>query len=215
MRVYSHSFKVSGMADELSFRVLFVVLYVIFIIPRGYYRFVKPRQADKEEETERAPFGKVQAFLTLVILGLLVASVLYPIGLPLMDLFQILQYPIWLRLTGTLLALAMTPLLAWIHRELDRQYSAVLEIKKDHQLITTGPYEKVRHPMYTVLMLFSLGLSLVTANLIVIFFAVLLILAFPFWVRIEEEKMIETFGDEYTEYMKRTGRFFPPIQSNE
>jgi protein-S-isoprenylcysteine O-methyltransferase Ste14 len=60
-------------------------------------------------------------------------------------------------------------------------------------------------------MLFSLGLSLVTANLILILFAVLLILAFPFWVRIEEEKMIETFGDEYIEYMQRTGRFFPPI----
>jgi protein-S-isoprenylcysteine O-methyltransferase Ste14 len=69
--------------------------------------------------------------------------------------------------------------------------------------------------MYTVLMLFTLGLSLVTANLILILFAVLLLLGFPFWVRIEEEKMIETFGEEYIKYMKRTGRFFPPIRSNE
>jgi protein-S-isoprenylcysteine O-methyltransferase Ste14 len=213
--MYSYGFEVSGMADELSFRILFIVLYVLFIIPRGYYRFVKPRQAESEEETERAPFGKVQAFLTLVILGFLVSSVLYLLGLPWMDWFQILQYPIWLRFAGTFLALVVTPLLAWIHRELDRQYSAVLEIKRDHQLITTGPYEKVRHPMYTVLTLFSIGLSLVTANMLVILFSVLLMIGFPFWVRVEEEKMIETFGDEYIEYMKRTGRFFPPIRQRQ
>ena len=200
------------MADELSFRVLFIVLYGFFLIPRGYYRFVKPRQEkEKAGETDRAAVGKIQAVLTLVILGGLIASILYVLGLPFMDWFQILQYPIWLRVAGTLLVLITIPLIAWIHRELDRQYSAVLEIQSDHQLITTGPYERVRHPMYTVLILFFFGLSLVSANLIVILFAVLLMLAFPFWVGIEEEKMIEVFGEEYLEYMKRTGRFFPPM----
>ncbi len=200
------------MADELSFRVLFVILYVIFIIPRGYYRFVKPRR-EKEEtgETDRASVGRIQAVLTLIILGGLISSVLYILGLPLMDWFQIPQYPFLLRFAGVLLVLITIPLIAWIHRELDRQYSAVLEIQSDHQLITTGPYERVRHPMYTVLILFFFGLSLVSANLIVIVFAVLLMVAFPFWVRIEEEKMIEVFGEEYIEYVKRTGRFFPSI----
>ena len=202
------------MADELSFRVLFIVLYILFIIPRGYYRFVKPRRVDAERETERAPFGVVQAALTLVILGILASSLLYLVGLPWMDLFQVPEYPIWLRFVGMLLALVMTPLLAWIHHELDRQYSAVLEIKRDHQLITTGPYERVRHPMYTVLTLFTIGISLVTANLLVILFGLLLMIGFPFWVRIEEKKMIETFGDEYIEYMKRTGRFFPRFRQS-
>ncbi|MFX1270361.1 MAG: methyltransferase [Promethearchaeota archaeon] len=200
------------MADELVFRVLFVVLYGLFLIPRGYYRFVKPRQ-EKEEpaETDRASVGRIQIVLTLIILGGLISSILYILGLPWMDWFQILQYPILLRMAGAILVLIMIPLLAWIHRELDRQYSAVLEIKSDHRLITTGPYERVRHPMYTVLILFFFGMSLVSANLIVIVFAVLLMLAFPFWIRVEEEKMIETFGEEYIEYMKRTGRFFPRI----
>ncbi|MFW9911203.1 MAG: methyltransferase [Candidatus Thorarchaeota archaeon] len=200
------------MADELIFRALFVVLYGFFLIPRGYYRFVKPRQAKEEEETDRAAVGRIQAIMTVIILGGLISSILYILGLPWMDWFQILQYPIWLRFVGALLVLITIPLLAWIHRELDRQYSAVLEIKSDHQLITTGPYERVRHPMYTVLILFFFGLSLVSANLIVILFALLLMLGFPFWVRIEEEKMIEVFGEEYIEYMKRTGRFFPSIR---
>jgi protein-S-isoprenylcysteine O-methyltransferase Ste14 len=202
------------MADELSFRVLFIVLYAIFIVPRGYYRFVKPKKEKGEdiEEPERRPFGKIQAILTIIILLSLVSMILYAIGLPWMDVFQVAQYPVSLRLIGTIIALVMTPLLAWIHRELDRQYSALPEIQADHQLITTGPYEKVRHPMYTVLILFTLGMSLVTANLLVILFALLLALAFPFWVREEEQMMIETFGEEYVEYMKRTGRFFPTLR---
>jgi protein-S-isoprenylcysteine O-methyltransferase Ste14 len=203
---------VRRMADELSFRVLFIVLYGLFLIPRGYYRFFKPRQEKEEEETDRVAFGRTQAIMSIIILGGLISSILYILGLPWMDWFQILQYPIWLRFAGALLVLIVIPVLAWIHRELDRQYSAVLEIKSGHQLITTGPYERVRHPMYTVLILFFFGLSLVSANLIVILFALLLMLGFPFWVRVEEEKMIEVFGEEYIEYMKRTGRFFPLIR---
>ncbi|MFX1415421.1 MAG: methyltransferase [Promethearchaeota archaeon] len=200
------------MADELIFRVWFIALYVLFIIPRVYYRFVKPRRDDVDAEVaERETLGVIQAAMTFVILGFLVSSILYLIGFFWMDWFQIAQYPIGLRSVGAVIALTMPPLLAWIHRELDRQYSAILEIKKDHRLITTGPYEKVRHPMYTVLALFSFGISLVTANALIITFAVLLMIGFPFWVRIEEKKMIETFGEEYIEYMKRTGRFFPPI----
>ncbi|UCH03610.1 MAG: isoprenylcysteine carboxylmethyltransferase family protein [Candidatus Thorarchaeota archaeon] len=200
------------MADELVFRVWFIALYVLFVIPRVYYRFVRPRRDDVDAEVaEREAFGVVQAAMTIVILGFLVSSVLYLIGLPWMDWFQIAQYSVWLRSVGAVIALIMPLLLAWIHRELDRQYSAILEIKKDHRLITTGPYEKVRHPMYTVLTLFSLGISMVTGNALIILFAVLLMIGFPFWVRIEEEKMIETFGDEYIEYMKRTGRFLPRL----
>jgi len=203
------------MADELSFRVLFIVLYALFLVPRGYYRFVKPRQEKEEEETDRAVVGKIQVILTIIILGGLIASILYMLGLPWMDWFQILEYPLSLRAAGALLVLIMIPLVAWIHRELDRQYSAILEIKSDHQLITTGPYKRVRHPMYTALILFFFGLSLVSANLLVIIFAVLLMVAFPFWVGVEEEKMIEVFGEEYIEYMKRTGRFFPSIRKAE
>ncbi|MHA2285959.1 MAG: methyltransferase [Candidatus Thorarchaeota archaeon] len=203
------------MADELTFRVLFIVLYALFFIPRGYYRFVKPRQEKETSEAVRLGFGKTQAALSIIILGYLVTSILYLLSQPWMDWSQIPQYPIWLRLGGTIIVLVMIPLLTWIHRELDRQYSAVPEIKTDHQLITTGPYEKVRHPMYTVFCLLSLGMSLVTANMLVILFAVLLTVAFPWWVRVEEQMMIETFGDEYIEYMDRTGRFFPKLSASE
>jgi protein-S-isoprenylcysteine O-methyltransferase Ste14 len=66
--------------------------------------------------------------------------------------------------------------------------------------------------MYTVLNAFSFGISLLTANFLIIGFAILLMMTFPFLVRKEEQMLLETFGDEYQEYMKRTGGFFPQIR---
>ena len=110
------------------------------------------------------------------------------------------------------MALFATGLTLWIHRTLGQQYSAKLEIQKDHQLITVGPYSKVRHPMYTTLNLFSLSVSLISANILLIFFAISVAIPFYWIVRAEEELLIGQFGEEYLEYMKTTGRFFPRLR---
>ena len=66
--------------------------------------------------------------------------------------------------------------------------------------------------MYTVLIAFSFGMSLLTANFLIIGFAILLMVPFPFVARKEEQMMLETFGDDYSDYMKRTGRFLPQMR---
>ncbi|MGY5861223.1 MAG: isoprenylcysteine carboxylmethyltransferase family protein [Candidatus Thorarchaeota archaeon] len=202
------------MADDLIYRALFVGIYALFFGVRGYYRFVKPKrnQTDQDEsEPERKKFGIAESAISIFILGFLFSTILYIIGSPWIDWPQIPSYSIWLRLLGILLALASIPLLAWIHRTLDRQYSACLQIKSGHQLISTGPYARVRHPMYTVFSLFSVGIALLTGNLLIITFSLMLMFSFPWIAKKEEQMMIETFGDEYREYMTRTGRFFPKI----
>lgn len=116
----------------------------------------------------------------------------------------------WLGAAG---ALASTGLTAWTHIALGRQYAAELAIQKGHVLVTTGPYARTRHPMYTALNAFSLSMALMTSNLIIIFFAVLVAVPFPWIAEEEEERMLlETFGDEYRDYMRRTGRFFPKMR---
>jgi len=69
--------------------------------------------------------------------------------------------------------------------------------------------------MYTALTGFSLGMSLVTANLLIICFAMMLIILFPFVARKEEQMLLQEFGDEYREYAKRSGRFLPKISRSE
>ena len=72
-----------------------------------------------------------------------------------------------------------------------------------------APYRWVRHPLYSVGSMFFASLSVLTANwfMALATFSILLMLL----VRLpkEKQKLMERFGDEYREYMKRTGRFFP------
>jgi protein-S-isoprenylcysteine O-methyltransferase Ste14 len=120
--------------------------------------------------------------------------------------------PSWLRWLGVVGAASSVILVAWTHRALGRQYSAELAIQKDHVLVTTGPYARTRNPMYTGFIMLSLSMAVMASNLLVLFFAILVTLPFP-WIAMEEERMLlETFGDDYREYMRRTGRFFPRLR---
>ncbi len=77
--------------------------------------------------------------------------------------------------------------------------------------MTTGPYGRIRHPIYAAMLLWSVGLALFTAH---IFFVLLLMLVIIFMssrVPKEEKIMIEHFGDEYIKYMEKTGRYLPKM----
>ncbi len=200
------------MADEIFYRVLFVALYALFFGVRGYYRFVKPQRAKPDAVEERKKFGIAEGVISFAILGYFASIILYLLNIPWFAWAQIPTYPEFIRWIGVALTLVSVPFLWWIHKTLDRQYSPCLQIKESHLLITEGPYASVRHPMYTVLNTFSFGVSLLTANFMVLGFALLVIIPFPFLARKEEQMLLETFGEEYTEYMRRTGRFLPRIR---
>src|SRR6185503_18511183 len=88
------------------------------------------------------------------------------------------------------------------HADLGTNWSITLEVRERHRLITHGVYRRVRHPMYSALVLYSVGQALVIPNWVagpanLVAFAVL----FALRVRQEERMMLEQFGDEYTAYM--------------
>jgi protein-S-isoprenylcysteine O-methyltransferase Ste14 len=100
----------------------------------------------------------------------------------------------------------------WVHRHLDPQCSIALELQEDHKIITSGPYKRIRHPMYLGIFIYTIGLILISSDLLVLLF-----FGFSIWVNYrripeEEEMMIEEFGDEYREYMKHSGKLLPPIR---
>ena len=100
----------------------------------------------------------------------------------------------------------------WCHKHLDKNWSNVLEIKKDHRLIQTGPYKKIRHPMYTHFWILIISQGFFLNSWIVLSYGILAWGVLYFLrVKKEEEMMIEEFGEEYKEYMKKTGRLFPKI----
>ena len=75
--------------------------------------------------------------------------------------------------------------------------------------MTTGPYARVRHPLYTAMFGLGAGFALLTANWVFALMAAVVVAGLMARVGKEERMMIAQLGSEYTEYMRRTGRFLP------
>jgi protein-S-isoprenylcysteine O-methyltransferase Ste14 len=194
--------------EELMFRIIFVVTFAIFGSVRIYYR---SQTLGRESEREESLMDKPTIFLSIVILAYFAAMFIY-ILFPDWIFWAHIDLHIIIRWTGLALAAVGIGLLTWIHHTLGRQYAAKLEIQKDHALIEAGPYNKVRHPMYTVFILFSLAVALIASNLLILIFAILIAIPFHWISRNEERMLTDQFGEEYQNYMQRTGRFLPPIR---
>jgi protein-S-isoprenylcysteine O-methyltransferase Ste14 len=194
--------------EDLFFRLLFIAIYTTFFSVRIRYRVESARRKPKQRYQIHSMATKI---LIIAILGYFASIALYMLA-PTWNSWSHVAMPSWLRWLGALGAASSILLVTWIHRSLGRQYSAELAIQKEHSLVTTGPYSRTRHPMYTALNMFSFSMAVMTSNLLVLFFSVLVIVPFPWIARAEEEVLIETFGEEYREYMRRTGRFFPRIR---
>jgi protein-S-isoprenylcysteine O-methyltransferase Ste14 len=117
--------------------------------------------------------------------------------------------PGWLRWAGVGLGMASVGLFAWTHTVLGRFWSPYLQLRPGHRLIADGPFARIRHPMYSAIVGWMISLGLVAANWIPFVFATLSALNFMLRIQGEEKMMLQQFGDEYREYMKRTGRLLP------
>jgi protein-S-isoprenylcysteine O-methyltransferase Ste14 len=97
----------------------------------------------------------------------------------------------------------------WARVTLGRNWSAEVTFKQDHELIESGPYALVRHPIYTGLLLMALGAAIDGGRLIG-FILVLTLGAALWWkVHLEEEVMNTHFPDAYADYRSRTPAIIP------
>jgi len=122
-----------------------------------------------------------------------------------------LPIPIWLRWLGLGITLLGGALLVWTFQNLGKNLSDTVVTRKEHTLVTTGPYRYVRHPFYLAGAVGVVGGSLVAANGFLFLAACIPIGFLMSRTRIEEEKFVERFGDEYREYMAKTGRSVPRL----
>jgi protein-S-isoprenylcysteine O-methyltransferase Ste14 len=121
--------------------------------------------------------------------------------------------PSW-RLGLSLLFLALASLLSWTAtRALGRYLRFEAAIDEGHQLIRSGPYRVVRHPIYASMLCLFLGVGFMVASpMHFVLGLVFFIAGTEIRVRIEDRLLADRFGEEFLEYRRSTSAYIPVIR---
>jgi protein-S-isoprenylcysteine O-methyltransferase Ste14 len=115
-------------------------------------------------------------------------------------------------LAGALLALTGAAFAAWAKARLGRHFSPQLGVQVNHQLVTSGPYAVVRHPIYLGIIDFIIGTALFLNDVALFLAGLLFVLYFGAQIRIEERLFERHFGSVWREYRARTPSLFPGLR---
>jgi len=189
--------------DRAFLEIIFLCGFVLQVILRSYY--VQYYVTEKHKHYFNK---KEKLFLLFIFVGFQLLPILYVFT----TWFSFFDYnlPKWFGFPATMLYGFGIWLFFRAHADLGRFWSPGLEIKPDHELITTGVFTWVRHPMYAAFAAIAVAQVFMLQNWIV--GPAFLLLAMPFYlnrVKREERQLIRHFGDEYRNYMVETNAIFP------
>lgn len=194
--------------NELTYKIMLVLLVLAMNLIRAYYQR-RYRTTHTQTVLERAT-TRERRMVWLMFFALAVPGMMWLFTSWLS--FGQFQLPTEVRVLGFMIGVYGMWLFHYVHKTLGDNWSPVLEIRKEHTLIISGPYKWVRHPMYADMMLWLVSFTLITANW---FYALTIStgLAILFFVRIpdEEKLMTDQFGEQYRAYMRKTKRLIPYV----
>lgn len=196
--------------DSLIFRlVILVVLALTFGISASF----RKRARDEGGTINRQEEGWLVLVLRMGVALPLLIVILLNIFWPATLTWAKFNSPQWLRILGLILAVLCVPLLWWIFKSIGKNISETVLIKDEHELVTSGPYNWVRHPLYGTALVLLLSISLVFGDWIILGYTFAGVLAFRLLViPVEEKELLDAFGEEYECYQARTGTLLPWIR---
>jgi len=197
---------VNTMRTESIFRFIGLLLALAGFAISVYYR----RQAEQSgeeisEKEEGSVILNLRKFFGLTMWSSMLVYFINPVWMS----WSQLALPFWFRWVGVAIMAVCVPLFYWIFRSLGKNVTKTVAIRQEHSLVINGPYRWVRHPLYTAGFLSFIGLSLLSANWFILLMIMLTFAILVMRTPVEEAKLIQRFGDEYRQYMKETGRYFP------
>lgn len=195
------------MNTEVIFRIITIVVLVSAMSISIYFRYKAEQQGGRMRSAEGRGLVKWLRLYGLLALLPLFGYLINPDWVA----WARLTLPDWLRWLGAGVALAVIPLVYWIFSSIGNNISPTQATRTNHQLVTHGPYRWVRHPLYSTGSLMLAALSLVTALWWIPVAFLPALIALLWRTPKEEAHLIETFGEAYREYMRRTGRFIPKL----
>jgi protein-S-isoprenylcysteine O-methyltransferase Ste14 len=112
---------------------------------------------------------------------------------------------------AVLLTAAGVAVACWARFHLGANWSGVVTLKENHELIRTGPYRTIRHPIYTGILLAFLGNAVLVGQLRGLLGLAILWASFYIKARREESFLAQEFGPNFNEHIQRTGMFLPKL----
>jgi protein-S-isoprenylcysteine O-methyltransferase Ste14 len=117
----------------------------------------------------------------------------------------------WIQVLAVLITAAGIGFAIWARVYIGGNWSSAVTVKVGHQLIQTGPYRWVRHPIYSGMILGLLGTAMARRELGGLVAVALFYIGFKIKSIIEEQVMVGTFGAQYDEYRRSTGAIIPRL----
>ena len=189
--------------NKISFAIT-IIMWIVFAIG---FLLLKRRQKQNEQKKNKL------AMIGMMLEGVGFAFVFTVRREPFTNIFQMnSSIQILLTIFSGILAIASVWLGLSAVKTLGKQWNIKAQIIEGHELITTGPYKIVRHPIYSALF----GLLIVTGYSMTLLWAFIIAIVFYFIgtifrTRVEEQLLIQHFGDQYEKYKKKVPAIIPYI----
>ena len=183
------------------YKSFFPVVWIFFLL----YWQIKAANTKTTQRLEPAASRILRAFIFLIAIVLL-STTRIPLPWLYLQLWPVGLWPFWLGAAVTIAGLLFA---VWAREHLGKNWSRSVTIKQGHELITTGPYAAVRHPIYTGILTGFLGMAIAISQVRGFIVFVLFFLAFWIKLRMEEQWMRSQFGEAYTTYAHQTAALVP------
>ena len=116
-----------------------------------------------------------------------------------------------IRYAGLIVYLVFSWIQVWSFKTLGDNYSQDIMIKKNHELVTKGPFKFIRHPQYLCQILLDLGATAATFSYILGFLALIEIPIYIMRASLEDKLLAKYFTEKFSDYKKKTGFMIPFI----
>jgi len=187
------------------------IVFLAGFIVYASIRHVFERRTKGIEKGVRRIDATEKILLVFVAVGNFILPVLY-LFTPFLA-FADYRLPAFVPWCGSAIMLAALWLFWRSHSDLGLNWSAFLEMRKDHQLIRQGVYRSIRHPMYVAIFLFGVAQALMLQNWVAGLSALVTFVPLYFVRTPREERMMrDWFGEEYQDYVRQTGRIIPRLK---
>lgn len=184
-----------------ALQILYILSMMVWFLSEFFYKNrLKSGKDDKK--------GKDKSTLNILWLAI-PFSIAAAVTVSNLSTFPIVQGT-WMMYVGEAFILIGIIVRFIIIRSLGKYFTVDVTIKEDHKIKKEGFYKYLRHPSYAFSLLTSLGLGLYLNNWLALILAFAPpFLAFAYRIKIEEQALVEQFGDEYIEYRKTTKKLIP------